>query len=104
MIEDLFDSDMATDQSKKLAKEMCFVMKEIRESSTNKDTGKSFSIRNLCSQKDLDFSVMSRAENPKESTIPTLSFFLDWCELLNVELGDVVKKAQKRLKQSDVQK
>jgi len=99
MIEDIFESDMATDQSKTLAKEMCLLMKELRESSINKNTGKPYSIRNLCALRDLDFSVMSRAENPNETAVPSLSYILDWCELLDVDLGDVVKKARKRLKQ-----
>lgn len=98
MIEDIFELDMATESSRKLAKEMCFLMRELREKSINPETGKPYSIRKLCEKRDLDFSVMSRAENPKETSIPSISYFIDWAELLGVDIGDIYKQAKKRIK------
>jgi len=94
MLEDIFDTDMATEESKKLAKEMCYLMKEIRES-------KPLSIRSLCSKKEhMDFTVLSRAEayNEDNKGVPTLAFWLDWCEVLEVEISDIIKRAKIRLK------
>jgi len=94
MLEDIFDTDMATEDSKRLSKEMCYFMKELRES-------KGLSIRSLSSQKEnFDFTVLSRAEafNEDHKGCPTMAFWLDWCDLLNVELSYVVKEARKRLK------
>lgn len=94
MLEDFLDTDMASADAKKLAKAMCSVMKDIRLSSINENTGKPLSIRHVCSLKDMDISILSRAENPNEDTVPALSYWLDWCEALNVDLGDIVKKAK----------
>ncbi len=99
MIEDLF-SDMASKESKQLAIEMCAVMREIRQSHINKDTDKPISIRALCAKNNMDFSILSRAENPDELNIPSLLYWLDWTDALGVELGDIIQQARKRLKKS----
>jgi len=96
MIEDFF-SDMASEESKQLAIEMCAVMKEVRKSLINTETGKPISIRALCAKNNMDFSILSRAENPQELNIPSLLYWLDWSEALGVELGDIVKQAKARL-------
>ena len=98
MIEDFFNNLMASTEANNLAKEMCAVMREIRKS-TKTATGKPVSIRSLCAKKNMDYTIMSRAENPELNNVPLLGFWLDWTESLNVELGDIVKEARVRLKQ-----
>ena len=99
MIEELF-TDMASEESKQLAIEMCAIMKEIRQSYVNIDTGKPISIRALCSKNGMDFSIVSRAENPDELNIPSLLFWLDWTKALEVELGEIIREGKKRLDSS----
>lgn len=99
MLEDFFNNPVATKQAIDLAKEMCAVMKEKRESFIISATGKPVSIRSLCAKKNMDYTILSRAENPTLNTVPALSFWLDWTESLNVELGDIVKQARAKLKQ-----
>lgn len=102
MLEDIFDNDMATEESKKIAKEMCYLMKEIRENTIDKDTGKPLSIRSLCAKKEnMIYTVLSRAEafNAEYKDCPSLAFWLDWCSVLDVQITDIANRAQERLRE-----
>lgn len=100
MIDDYFGKEMATERAHDVCREMRRVMKDKRLATVDENTGKPISLRALCARTQMDVAILSRAENLEIDTVPALSFWLDWTESLNLDLGAVVKEAKNRLKKS----
>lgn len=88
MFDNLFD--MASEEANRLVLCVIDVLKDRRQSLRSE-----MSLNSFASSTNLDASMLSRAETKQR--IPSLAFFLDWCDGLEITLEEVVQEARRRL-------
>lgn len=90
---------MPTPQSEPIVTEMRKLLKQRRLQLIDAETNKPLSLRKWASQHNLDASMVSRLENPDtENRIPSITFWIDYCIALKVDLGELQTTAMKNTK------
>lgn len=81
--------EMASEEANKLVHTVIDVLHERRKTLCS-----DISLNAFARQALLDASMLSRAETKQR--IPSLAFFLDWCEALDTTIEDVVREARSK--------